>query len=176
MWLPKNERKLLEIYYIARCEGLKKVDSDPTNEKWYSQSELVDIFSDKNYIEKTRMLKTDFHKAVESTYEESNGDHYNHEKTKREMKTTLSTMAAIDAANAALVARNLIKISQHQTQSRIGVSLAIEGYDLGRKYNKKFDRGALWFHEYKDHWIWIILGFIAGILGALVVDVLKTIF
>lgn len=48
--------------------------------------------------------------------------------------------------------------------------LTIQGYDLGRKYNSWWIRTSLWFAEYKDHWFWLIISFMGGIIGALVVN------
>lgn len=50
------------------------------------------------------------------------------------------------------------------------LSLTLEGYDLGRKYNSWWIRSGLWFAEYKYHWIWVIVSFLGGIIGALLVN------
>ena len=57
--------------------------------------------------------------------------------------------------------------------SDITLRLTLEGYDLASKYDHWFSRTGLWFAEYKDHWIWLLSGFIGGIIGALIVDWLK---
>ena len=57
--------------------------------------------------------------------------------------------------------------------TNITLSLTLEGYDLGSKYNNWFSRTGLWFTEYKNHWIWLIISFFGGIIGALIVDWLK---
>jgi len=51
--------------------------------------------------------------------------------------------------------------------------LTLEGHDLAAKYDNWFSRTGLWFAEYKDHWIWLLTGFLGGIIGALVVEWLK---
>ena len=55
----------------------------------------------------------------------------------------------------------------------ITLRLTLEGYDLASKYDCWFSRTGLWFAEYKDHWIWLILGFLGGIIGALILEWLK---
>jgi hypothetical protein len=51
------------------------------------------------------------------------------------------------------------------------ITLTIAGYDLGRKYNDHWWVWShLWFTEYKDHWFWLILSFLGGIVGALIVN------
>jgi len=50
------------------------------------------------------------------------------------------------------------------------VRLALSGYDLGRKYNSRLIQSGLWFAEYKDHWFWLIISFVGGIIGALLVN------
>jgi len=55
------------------------------------------------------------------------------------------------------------------------VELTLRGWDLGRKYNHWFTRTGLWFAEYKQHWIWIIVAFLGGIVGTLIVQWLKNI-
>ena len=59
MWLPKNERKLLVIYYIAIREALQKIDSKPTDDKWYSTSDVIKLFSHRDYKKEAKTLKDD---------------------------------------------------------------------------------------------------------------------
>jgi hypothetical protein len=78
-------------------------------------------------------------------------------------------------ANTHLAARELIQTTNHQHEPGvIVVSLTIAGYDLGRRYASPWVRTGLWFAEYKDHWIWLILGFVGGIIGALTVKILES--
>lgn len=51
------------------------------------------------------------------------------------------------------------------------VSLTPEGIRLGQIYNSWWLRSNLWYAEYiKNHWIWIIVSFLAGILGGVLVN------
>ena len=50
------------------------------------------------------------------------------------------------------------------------INLTLKGLDLGRKYNSFWIRSGLCFKEYKDHWIWLIVGFVGGVIGALIVN------
>ena len=93
------------------------------------------------------------------------------EQTRKEIKNYIELERRLTVSNAALERRKLIKLDQHQSEADVkGVSLTIEGYDLGRKYSSWWARGGLWFAEYKDHWIWLIVGFLGGIVGALLVN------
>ena len=65
----------------------------------------------------------------------------------------------------------LIKIQKHDSLSDVrGISLTIDGYDLGRKYSKWFTRTGLCFAEYRSHWIWLIVSFFVGIIGTVLVN------
>ena len=50
------------------------------------------------------------------------------------------------------------------------VQLSLQGFDLGRKYSSLWTRSGLCFAEYKDHWFWLIISFLGGIVGALIVN------
>jgi hypothetical protein len=76
----------------------------------------------------------------------------------------------IRIANKALAARKLIICREDELTDEMGVQLTINGYDLGRKYNSWWMRTGLWFAEYKDHWFWLILSFLGGIIVALIVN------
>jgi hypothetical protein len=53
----------------------------------------------------------------------------------------------------------------------IKVDLTPEGMGLGQKYNSSWVVwSGLWFAEYKDHWFWLIISFLGGIIGALTVN------
>jgi hypothetical protein len=67
--------------------------------------------------------------------------------------------------------RNFLASSEDDIEcDNITLRLTIKGYDLGRKYNSFWIRSGLWFAEYKHHWIWLIVGFLGGIIGALLVN------
>jgi len=74
----------------------------------------------------------------------------------------------VATANKVLSERKFIKY--REAGISIELSLSIEGYDLGRKYSSWWTRSGLLFAEYKHHWIWIIISFLVGIIGALLVN------
>jgi hypothetical protein len=75
----------------------------------------------------------------------------------------------VKIASKTLQQRNLIAFLNDQSDA-LRVQLSLEGYDLGRKYANWFDRSGFWFAEYKNHWIWVIVSFFGGVLGALLVN------
>ncbi len=50
------------------------------------------------------------------------------------------------------------------------MQLSLEGNDLGRKYSSWWTRSGLWFTEYGNHWIWIIVSFLGGVIGGLLIN------
>ena len=74
-------------------------------------------------------------------------------------------------ANAILKDRELIYFEHEQEDlSKFKISLTLKGYDLGRKYISWWTRSGLWFAEYKNHWIWLIVSFLGGIIGGLLIN------
>ncbi len=154
MWLPKEERNLLSYYY----QKINKVETNQT-------------FEIKDLIKALRR------KQVGPS------------KTKREI--ILETYSVLENVNNLLSSRGLITwinldsnsiaaahAYDHPTSQELfenttvslRINLTIEGYDLGRKYSSWWSRTGLWFAEYKDHWFWLIVSFLGGIVGALVVN------
>ncbi len=83
-------------------------------------------------------------------------------------------------ALTALCAKDSIKLNTFLASSEndiecndVTLRLTLEGHDLASKYDHWFSRTGLWFAEYKDHWIWLLSGFLGGIIGALIVEWLK---
>ena len=91
------------------------------------------------------------------------------------LSTLESCLKGVDARNRAITAsnslqkRNLIAFLHHRGDA-ITVQLSLEGYDLGRKYSSWWTRSGLWFAEFKNHWIWFIVSFLGGVIGALLVN------
>jgi len=83
------------------------------------------------------------------------------------------TINRVRIASETLARRSLIILMPQG--DAITVGLTLEGYDLGRKYSRWLTRSGLWFAEYKYHWIWLILSFLGGIIGALIIQGLKNI-
>ncbi len=51
------------------------------------------------------------------------------------------------------------------------ISLTAEGINLAQKYTSWWSRSNLWYAEYiKNHWIWIIVSFLSGLLGGLLIN------
>lgn len=159
MWLPKDERKLLVIYYVAIKEGLKKDDLTPIAEKWYSMDRLILVFRSRDY------------KADEKQFQEGDNKEADGNTLVKKMDDFLTGMAVIDATNAALAERELIKLSPHkQEPTRVGVSLTMKGYDLGRKYLHWYTQIGPFLQEYG--WVGPVVGVVVGIIGTLIVQLI----
>jgi hypothetical protein len=66
--------------------------------------------------------------------------------------------------------RDLGLIDTDVVNAELRVSLTPEGIRLGEIYNGSWwRRSGLWFAECKGHWFWLILSFLVGILGTLLV-------
>ncbi|MFZ0034500.1 MAG: hypothetical protein WAK60_05875 [Sedimentisphaerales bacterium] len=152
MWLPKDERRLLQGYYVT----IGKVDK---------QHE----FSSENLMT--------FIKSSASPHLPPPGS----PQYVKKYETWLKEWNRVSIANEALEKRGLITGSpkifvqgytyeEAGSNPRLTFSLTISGYDLGRKYNSWFTRTGLWFAEYRHHWIWLIVSYIAGIISMLLVN------
>ena len=141
MWLPKDERKLLQGYYSTICEVCRQ--------HRFSSEDLLGLI-----------------KSTASVHLPPAGEPQYVEK----FKAWLYDSNRIKVANKNLKERGFIASSDNLDSSPITISLTITGYDLGRKYNSWWSSSGLWFAEYKDHWFWLILSFLGGIIGALIVN------
>ena len=92
-----------------------------------------------------------------------------------EVKIQIKLDKRLQLSNSGLEKRKLISVQRHETCCGVaGISLTIEGYDLGRKYSSWWTRTGEWFEEYKNHWIWIIVSFLGGVVGALLINWLSS--
>jgi hypothetical protein len=178
MWITKDERKLLTIYYLAVNESPKKINSGPTEVKEYSIKELIAVFQSKDFKTKAKeLLKSDYYKPVEVPSDEADKtsgtpQQKNDSGFVNEFAQFVEAMITINAVNDMLARRELIRLQQNNTIIKIGLN--IQGYDLGRKYSNWWTNTGLWFQEYKEHWIWLIVSFLAGILGGVLVTWLSS--
>jgi hypothetical protein len=84
-------------------------------------------------------------------------------------KSWLGAKATIESACNRLRARGLVEYRECGT-GQYEITTKLTGWDLGDRYMRWWSRGVLWFREYKDHWIWLVIGFVGGVLGALLVE------
>ncbi len=155
MWLPKGERRLLSYYY----RQINKVEKDQR----FDIRDLIKALGKK--------------------------EQFGPPKTKREI--ILEIYNTLENVNDLLKQRGLIKWENldpdsiraaysydHSTSQELFentkvnfcITLTIKGYDLGRKYSSWWTLSGLWFAEYKNHWIWIIVSFLGGIIGGLLIN------
>lgn len=144
-------------------------------EVWFALEEWVNIFKEPTWVpiltpRQIRLLARNMkHYSVNT--EPSNVDQpRNGKDTVNIMSRVASSKKNIKKANQRLEERGLIKLRRNHPGTMMGITLKIEGYDLGRKYSSWWTRSGLWFEEYKHHWIWIIVSFLVGIIGGLLIN------
>jgi hypothetical protein len=65
--------------------------------------------------------------------------------------------------------RGLISITA--VPSALLITLTPEGIRLGQIYNSWWSRSNLWYEEHlKSHWIWVIIGFLGGVISTLLIN------
>jgi len=147
MWLPKDERSLLAGYYILLGEV--------NWEKWHKASTVSRLLSGRRYSTLPIYGEHD----PEDNFVGPSVDPIS------DTEEYGAMLRRVRVANELLAERGLVLIAAHQSQSDVfGVKLTIKGYDLGRSLSKWFTRSGLWFREYKDHWLWLIMAFFGGAL------------
>ncbi len=158
MWLPKDERRLLTAYY--------SLIGDIQEQRVYRIPDLC------------RLFEWRFDPASIREYGESPSDDANDtddiEKMKQGIKRLIARMSRIKKANRLLTERGLVTVQNHQTEHDvIVVALTVDGYDLGRRLSRWFERTGLCFQEYRNHWVWLVVAFLGGIVGSLVIEIIK---
>jgi hypothetical protein len=176
MWLPKDERYLLLGYFVNIfniddrnvCRYLDKP-------KLFEMSDWTNVLNKPHWIPilTTLLIKHSARKikTYGKTEELSNEEDKSVKQKKEEIKKFIKFERRLQISNSALERRKLIKVQSHEHVSGVsGITLTIDGYDLGRKYSSWWTRSGLWFAEYKNHWIWIIVSFLGGVIGGLLIN------
>ena len=159
MWLPKDERYLIEGYW--------KLLGDITSKRGYEDDNLIPLLSSPCNHTKVN----EYGKSKKSHDEPEPKD--NEERIQR-IHDSLSKINRVRIANKLLNARGLIVLSHHETVGNVVfIRLTPEGYDLGRRYSSKMDKSGLWFAAHRDHWFWLILSFLGGVIGSLIVNLIS---
>ena len=160
MWLSKVERRLLAGYFTQ----IGEIKSN----KVYRTGELCDL------------LKFGGHRKQIPEYgdvQTPSRDSGDVVSMKREVVTFIRCTNRIDVANKLLAERGLITVTPHQHEHHvIVIGLTLPGYDLGRRYSSFLESSGLWFQEYKNHWIWLIVAFFGGALGVKLFDFIASCF
>lgn len=163
MWLPKDERRLLQGYYI----NIGQYD----NEKNFHIMAWAPVIKSEFIKRNARRVKSIG--ESEQVAQASAG----YKDMIEKMTQILKDEKVITETNKMLEARRLITLRGDRTTSNIvGITLTLDGYDLGREYNYWWTRSKLWYDEYiKGHWIWLFICFIVGgVITQLINYLLKT--
>jgi hypothetical protein len=157
MWLPKDERRLL-AGYLFKLER-------PERELLFEADSWIPVLGAWRVA---RFAKTVPEYGEKAREEHAPAASFGELKTKA--ADLIKGRYRVQAANASLEARGLIKTSHHDKGPEVfWVALTVPGWHLGRNYGNWFTSTGEWFKEYREHWIWLIVGFVGGILGSLVV-------
>jgi hypothetical protein len=155
MWLPKNERKLLSYYY-------RKINNVETSQ-YFEMKDLIKAFGEDLF--KPSKLNIEMILLTYKLFENINNLLTQRGLIKWEILNPISISTLQDLPKTSEVLG-----WTESTNVNFRITLTLEGYDLGRKYSSWLTRSGLWFAEYKDHWFWLIVSFIGGIIGALTVN------
>jgi len=158
MWLPKDERRLLAGYYSSI--------GDVGTENVYCLGALARLLRFRGH----KAAIPEYGDAVPSSDESSNLD------TKAaEAIEYIRASKRIEKANTLLAERGLIRVTPHQHEHDVVViGLSVDGYDLGRRYSNTLESSGLWFQEYRNHWIWLIVAILGGTIGVKLIDWIGT--
>ena len=176
MWLPKDERHLLLGYYVNIFNiHDRNVCGYIDSPKWFERSDWITILAKPCWIPiLTPWLVKRAARKI-SVYGDRNKTSPSEDKSmtqfQKEVKTHIKLNRRPEISNAGLEKRKLINVQKHEHCNGVaGISLTIEGRDLGEKYSSWWTRSGLLFAEYKNHWIWIIVSFFGGVVGALLIN------
>ena len=155
MWLPKDERKLLSYYY----REINKVETE-------QRFEIRDLIKALGKKEQSGQSKTKS-EIILNTY--NTLENVNNLLRQRDL-ITWENLDPKRIKAAYLFNNPTPQVHSGNTKVNLRITLTIKGYDLGRKYSSWWSRSGLWFAEYKNHWFWLIVSFLGGIMGALIVN------
>jgi hypothetical protein len=176
MWLPRDERHILLAYYVnifdLKDRNAARYVRKP---KLFVADDWASVLEVPQWMPVISPLLVQRQAKKVTSYGEGSmpesGDDIISRNGRAKVVRTIELQKRLEVANAHLEARRLLSMHPHESASEVkGVFLTVEGCDLGRRYASWFDRGGLWFREHKDHWLWLIISFAGGVLGALVVQ------
>jgi hypothetical protein len=153
MWLQKDERRLLVGYYrvigeIDKAEGCHVSDL-------------------------RGLLKRRAYTLEVPENDKKVSDFANKKEMERWAKKYHDETNRVKRANKHLHERGLISLEHHEHElNMVLITLTLEGYDLGRKYTGFLTRSGLWFEEYRNHWLWLIIAFFGGVIGTKLLDLI----
>jgi hypothetical protein len=165
MWLPREERQLLVFYAVYDAD----LSGNPMS---LSVDELQEVTAKRRCAGQIAQCVTRVKKKKNELNQGAAANPQDGQGPSRHMQW-LHAKGVIESANKRLQERGLIDLQERGT-GHYDVTITLAGWDLGRKYNSWWDGTGLWFREYKDHWIWLIVSFAGGVLGALAVNWLSS--
>lgn len=158
-WLPKDERRLLAGYYVNM--------SDVGQEKAYDLDDLSPLLTFRGH--RSRIPE---YGDPEPTSAEPDDP----ESVKDAIHLSIQAQNRVKKANALLAARRLITYQPHvHAPNVVVIGLTLEGYDLGRRYSSILESSGLWFREYREHWMWLVIAFFGGAVSTKLIEFLASV-
>jgi hypothetical protein len=144
MWLPKDERKTLRKYHSHIHNIDESIRFTDLSEKAYNAT--------RNLIERGLILEI----------KEGGKEH-----TEYMMNYFLG-----DPINL----KDFLSFSEeNEIRQNVVLKFTLNGLDLANKYDNWWSRSNLWYAEHiKNHWIWLILSFLGGVISTLLINWLST--
>jgi len=156
MWLQdSNERKLLIIYFRKARARLQEKGCSPFDPMLISYLELVAAFDCEASIDEKAATAIDEKASI------------NPKSQNNKYARFLDCLTLIFALTIMLCERELLGLTSRPKlgyKGNLNISLTPIGYDLGAKYNNPWKRWHLRWLEYKDSFLWPIIGFLLGCL------------
>jgi len=177
MWLPKDERYLLMVYYVStpelRIEGptFSVADLQP----FVIKPPRIPILGPRKVVKLAReLIKKKHNTGLTCNQQQMNtnveNNFVNQQETNNKYKVWFEAKIKIETANKMLKERGLLDVSECGSYYYKINEMKLAGLDLGRKYCSWFKRSGLLYAEYKHHWFWLIVSFLVGVIGALLVN------
>jgi hypothetical protein len=140
MWLPKDERETLRKYH----SHIHNIDESIC---FNNLSERV-CNATRNLIERGLLLEI----------KEGGKEHNEY----------MITWLAGDSVSF----KGFLSFSEEdEVRQNVVLKFTLNGLDLANKYDNWWSRSNLWYAEHiKNHWIWLILSFLGGVISALLIN------
>lgn len=149
MWLPKDERRLLEFIYTQ----INNNEDKPR----YLELDMLTVDALLKFLKikrRSKHLEVDIYSIPQ-------------------LRVALEHLQNRSLLKTYLSGRKSIQTSPNETYQVYSVGLSEEGYDLGEKYNNYITYSTLWWEEHRRNPLLVALLWFISLLAAFVVGKLS---